>query len=82
MYVPAPGTGTPPVGALFREKIEPRGLREDNDDALPLYQQHYAWFLGPALALLALEMALGRTGGPKRKRGKKAAKRDEGETKS
>jgi Ca-activated chloride channel family protein len=82
IYVPAPSTGTPPVGALFREKIEPRGVREDNDDALPLYQQRYAWFLGPALALLALEMALGRTGGPKRRPGKKALKGDEREKKS
>jgi Ca-activated chloride channel family protein len=81
-YLPAPGTGTPPVGLLFRERIEPRGLREDNDDALPLYQQRYAWFLGPALLLLTLEMALGRTGGPKRRRQPtKPAKGGERETK-
>jgi Ca-activated chloride channel family protein len=47
------------LGRLFREQIEPRGVHEDSDDALPQYRQHYAWFLGPALALLALEMALG-----------------------
>jgi Ca-activated chloride channel family protein len=47
------------LGTLFRERIEPRGSREDSDDNLPVYRQHYAWFLGPALALLALEMALG-----------------------
>jgi Ca-activated chloride channel family protein len=47
------------LGRLFREQIEPRGSREDSDDNLPVYRQRYAWFLGPALLLLALEMALG-----------------------
>jgi Ca-activated chloride channel family protein len=47
------------LGRLFREQIEPGGTREDSDDNLPVYRQRYAWFLGPALLLLALEMALG-----------------------
>jgi Ca-activated chloride channel family protein len=47
------------LGRLFRQQLEPRGVHEDSDDALPQYRQRYAWFLGPALALLALEMALG-----------------------
>jgi Ca-activated chloride channel family protein len=47
------------LGRLFRERIEPRGAREDSDDNLPVYRQRFAWFLGPALALFALEMALG-----------------------
>jgi Ca-activated chloride channel family protein len=50
------------LGRLFREQIEPRGAHEDSDDTLPLYRQRYAYFLAPALALLALEMALGRVG--------------------
>jgi Ca-activated chloride channel family protein len=60
-YLPSYSSQPPPVGALFRERIEPRGLREDNDDALPLYQQRYPWFLGAALLFLTLEMVLGWT---------------------
>jgi Ca-activated chloride channel family protein len=57
----------PALGALFREQIEPRAGREDTEDALPVYQQRYAWFLGPALLFLALEMVIGRLrrGGPR-----------------
>jgi Ca-activated chloride channel family protein len=58
IYIPA-RTKALPLGKLFREYIEGRPVREDSEDALPLYQQHYAWFLGAALALLAGEMALG-----------------------
>jgi Ca-activated chloride channel family protein len=58
------------LGRLFREQIEPRGSREDSDDTLPVYRQRYAWVLGPALALLALELALGWP----------ARRREEGET--
>jgi Ca-activated chloride channel family protein len=55
------------LGRLFREQIEPRAGREDTEDALPVYQQRYAWFLGPALLFLALEMVIGRLrrGGPR-----------------
>jgi Ca-activated chloride channel family protein len=82
-YLLAQGLQTPPVGAVFRERIEPRGVREDNDDALPLYQQHYPWFLGAALLLLALEMAIGRTQGlARRRQGSKTDKKDEKESKS
>jgi Ca-activated chloride channel family protein len=60
-YTPEQG-GPLALGRLFRERIEPRGSREDGDDNLPVYRQRYAWFMGPALALLALEMALGWPG--------------------
>jgi Ca-activated chloride channel family protein len=59
-YTPAYSQLVPPVGALFRERIEPQPVHEDSDDALPVYRQHYPWFLGAALALLAGEMLLGR----------------------
>jgi Ca-activated chloride channel family protein len=58
VYIPA-HTRALPLGRLFREHIEGRPVREDSDDTLPLYQQHYAWFLGGALLLLTGEMALG-----------------------
>jgi Ca-activated chloride channel family protein len=49
-----------PLGRFFRETIEPRPVRDDTEEALPLYQQRYPWFLGGALLLLAAEMALGQ----------------------
>jgi Ca-activated chloride channel family protein len=55
-----------PLGELFRTRIEPRGGHDDSDglDALQVYRPRYAWFLGPALALLALDVLLGRRGAP------------------
>jgi Ca-activated chloride channel family protein len=67
--------GPVPLGRVFREQIEPRGVHEDSDDALPLYRQQYVWFLGPALALLTLEMALGRPGSWAGRRRPKSAPR-------
>lgn len=54
---------TGPIGLveLFRSKIEPGPKRESVDEALPEYRQRYPWFIGAALALLALEMLAGRT---------------------
>ena len=49
VYIPA-HTRALPLGRLFRERIESRPVREDAEDSLPQYQQHYAWFLGGALA--------------------------------
>jgi Ca-activated chloride channel homolog len=59
------GTYTPaqtrplPLVELFHDQIERGPVREETEDALPVYQQRYAWFMGPALALLAGEMLLG-----------------------
>jgi Ca-activated chloride channel family protein len=54
-----------PLGELFHTRIEPRPDREEERvDALQVYRQRYAWFLGPALLLLALEMVLGRVRWP------------------
>jgi Ca-activated chloride channel homolog len=55
IYIPA-HTQALPLGRLFRERIESRPMREDAEDALPQYQQHYAWFLGGALLLLSLSI--------------------------
>jgi Ca-activated chloride channel family protein len=48
-----------PLGALYLDTIANQPQREDSDDALPVYQQRCAWFLGPALAFLALFTFLG-----------------------
>jgi Ca-activated chloride channel family protein len=55
-----------PLGELFRTRIEPRPGHDDADggDAMQVYRPRYTWFLGPALALLALEMLLSRRRSP------------------
>jgi Ca-activated chloride channel family protein len=55
-YTPA-RTQTLSLGELFRDRLENRAER---DATLPLLRQRYAWFLGPALLLFALETAIGR----------------------
>jgi Ca-activated chloride channel family protein len=57
VYIPA-HTRALPLGRLFRERIESRPVRDDAEDSLPQYQQHYAWFLGGALALLSLSVVV------------------------
>ncbi len=49
------------LGELFHDVIESRGTREETDEALtlPVYEQHYAWFFGGGLALLAVQMLMG-----------------------
>jgi Ca-activated chloride channel family protein len=61
-YIPA-HTRTLPLGALYLDAISTQPLREESDDALPVYQQRYPWVLGPALGLLALVMVFGDGGG-------------------
>ncbi|HMF13857.1 MAG TPA: hypothetical protein VKE94_16180, partial [Gemmataceae bacterium] len=64
-YVPA-RTKAVPLGELFRTRIEPRSGHGDADghEDLQVYRPRYAWFLGPALGLLALDVLLGRRGPP------------------
>ncbi len=57
-YTPA-RTRTLPLGALYLDTIDNQPQREDSDDALPVYQQRYAWFLAPALGFLILFTFLG-----------------------
>jgi Ca-activated chloride channel family protein len=52
-------TRTLPLGSLYLDTIDLLPERPDSDDALPVYQQHYAWFLAPALGFLALFTFLG-----------------------
>jgi Ca-activated chloride channel family protein len=58
LYIPA-RTQEVALGRLFLERIEPKSQREDDADAVPRYQQHYAEFLGPALLLLVADTGLG-----------------------
>lgn len=52
-------TRTLPLGSLYLDTIEHLPEREDSDDALPVYQQRYVWFLAPALGFLILFTFLG-----------------------
>lgn len=52
-------TRTLPLGSLYLDTIEHLPEREDSEDALPVYQQRYAWFLAPALGFLILFTFLG-----------------------
>jgi tetratricopeptide (TPR) repeat protein len=59
LYIPA-RTRPLPLGRWLREVIEPRKVpRPDEDDLLPVYRQHSAWFFGAALGLLALTLLIG-----------------------
>ncbi len=57
-YTPA-RTRTLPLGAIYLDTIDNQEQREDSEDALPVYQQRYAWFLAPALGFLILYTFLG-----------------------
>jgi hypothetical protein len=52
-------TRTLPLGSIYLDTIAGQPQREDSDDALPVYQQRYAWFLLPALGFLAMFTFLG-----------------------
>ncbi len=52
-------TRTLPLGALYLDTISGQPQREDSGDALPVYQQRYAWFFAPALGFLVLFTFLG-----------------------
>jgi Ca-activated chloride channel family protein len=42
-----------PLGAVYLDAIGGGPLREESDDAVPIYRQHYALFLLPAFGMLA-----------------------------
>jgi hypothetical protein len=52
------GTSTLPLGDLYLDLIAAQPVREENDDTLPVYQQRYALFFGPALGFLCLSMLI------------------------
>ncbi len=46
------------LGDVLLERIASGPVREENEDALPLYHQRYLWFLGPAFVLLLLSLVI------------------------
>jgi Ca-activated chloride channel family protein len=48
-----------PLGSLYLQTIAGQPVRDDNDDALPVYQQRFTWFLGPAFTFLVGAMLFG-----------------------
>jgi Ca-activated chloride channel family protein len=59
LYIPAQ-TKNLPLGQWFREVIEPRKTwRQTEEDLLPAYREHFAWFFTPALALLVAGLVIG-----------------------
>ncbi len=65
MYIAAQ-TRALPLGAVYLDTIAGARLRDESDDVVPVYRQHYALFLLPAFGLLASAMLLaGRSPRPK-----------------
>ena len=48
-----------PLGEVYLEAVAGQALRPEDDDRLPVYRQHYAWFLAAAFVLLALAVGVG-----------------------
>ena len=57
-YIPAQ-TRTLPLGRIYLDAVAGQAERPESDDALPVYHQHYPWFLGAAFAFLALAVVIG-----------------------
>ncbi len=53
IYVPA-ATNHRAAGPVYLDAIASLPVRESDEDALPIYQQRYAWFYLASLALLAI----------------------------
>jgi Ca-activated chloride channel family protein len=64
-YTPA-HTRALPLGSLYLDAIAGRSVREESDDAVPVYRQHSALFLMPAFGFLASALTLGDR--PRRRR--------------
>jgi Ca-activated chloride channel family protein len=60
-YLPA-HTDVLPLGRAYFRLVADQPVREQADDTLLGYRQHYHWFLLPALVLLAASMALPAAG--------------------
>ncbi|HZU39379.1 MAG TPA: VWA domain-containing protein [Gemmataceae bacterium] len=59
-------TGPLLLGKLLVDQIEPRGGREQQDEAIMPYVQHSAWFFAGAIVFLSLEL-LSRPAGRRRR---------------
>src|SRR5262249_7526445 len=46
------------LGTAYFDLMAASALREESEDALPVYQQRYLWFLGPAFGLLTLALVI------------------------
>jgi Ca-activated chloride channel family protein len=57
-YTPAHMRGLP-LGRLYLDVLAGQAVREDSDDAVPVYRQRYALLLLPAFGLLASALTLG-----------------------
>ena len=53
-------TNVPRLGEFFRTHLEPLPTRDVSDESIPVPKEHYAWFLGPALALSGIGWIRGR----------------------
>lgn len=51
-----------PLGQVYLNLVAGQARRDPSEDLLPVYQQRYPWFLGPALGLLMLSMMLPQHG--------------------
>ncbi len=58
MYVPAQ-TRTLPLGQVYLDATAGQALRQEDEDRLPVYRQHYSWFLAAAFVLLSLAVMIG-----------------------
>src|SRR5262245_50722494 len=58
-YVPMYADENYPLGEKFLEEMVTTAESEHGEDALPVYEQRYAWFLVPAFGLLLLTMVIG-----------------------
>ena len=58
VYFPA-HTRTLPLGQVYLNAIAGQARREETDDALPVYGQHYPWFLAAGFVLMALAVMIG-----------------------
>jgi Ca-activated chloride channel family protein len=46
------------LGTAYFDLMAASALREESEDALPVYQPRYLWFLGPAFGLLTLALVI------------------------
>ena len=52
-------TRTLPLGQVYLDAVAGQAERQDSDDALPVYHQHYVWFLAAGFVFLALAVVIG-----------------------
>ena len=58
VYFPA-HTRTLPLGEVYLNAVAGQRRREESDNALPVYAQHYLWFLAAGFVFMALAVVIG-----------------------